>query len=122
MPIQEPERWWRTWVEYFEKGDMDGIMSIYAPGAVVVATPGNPTQGDAAREAIQSFASLNGKLKWAGETIVRGPAWATIYVQDWTFNAGRPDNPLHLAGTATVQLAERAGGWVGLIDDFNSQG
>ena len=71
---------------------------------------------------IQSFASLNGKLKWAGETIVRVPAWATIYVQDWTFDAGGPDNPLHLAGTATVQLAERAGGWVGLIDDFNSQG
>jgi hypothetical protein len=41
-----------------------------------------------------------------------------VYVRDWTFDA----DAVHLEGTATVQLAERSGRWVGLIDDFYSQG
>jgi ketosteroid isomerase-like protein len=121
--VEKPEQWWQTWVAHFEKGDIEGIMDLYAPGAVVVATPGNPVQGEATvSETIRSFASLHGRLKWAEETVVRGPSAATLYVRDWTFDADVPGDPVHLEGTATVQLAERSGRWVGLIDDFYSQG
>jgi ketosteroid isomerase-like protein len=72
--VEKPEQWWQTWVTHFDKGEMDGIINLYAPGAVVVATPGNPVQGEATiRETIQSLVSLHGKLKWAQETVIPGP-------------------------------------------------
>ncbi len=66
MPLlpRTPEQAHTLFVEYFNAGDLEGLLALYEPEAVTFAEPGGPpTRGrQALREAMEGFLSLKGHI------------------------------------------------------------
>ena len=95
-------------------GDIDRIMSTYAPGAVVVGEPGQPTRGDAALRAmfaafIESGVSFN---YGEHEVVIAGDT--ALHLMKWT--APGPDGTEASALSVAVLRRQPDGAWKMVID------
>ncbi|WP_293322916.1 SgcJ/EcaC family oxidoreductase [Phenylobacterium sp.] len=98
----------------FAAGDIDRIMSTYAPGAVVVGEPGQPTRGDAALRAmfaafIESGVSFN---YGEHEVVIAGDT--ALHLMKWT--APGPDGTEASALSVAVLRRQPDGAWKMVID------
>lgn len=97
----------------FAAGNIDGVMTTYAPSAVVVAQPGQPVAGDAALRAMfaEFIASGVNFTYGAHEVVVAGDTG--LHLMSWT--APGPDGPMTALSVA-VLLRQPDGSWKMVID------
>ena len=103
-----------TMTSAFAMGDIDRVMSTYAPGAVVVGEPGQPVTGDAALRAMFAAFVESGVAFTYGahEVVVAGDT--ALHLMKWT--APGPDGSEANALSIAVMRRQPDGGWKMIID------
>ncbi len=118
MPARQPEECHTRWVEAFNAGDLDQLMTYYEPECVLVSQPGQVVSGtDAIRQALQGLLALKGTMDLRVRRVLQAGDVALL-VSDWTLAGKGPDgNPVSLAGTTTDVVRRQADGtWRYAID------
>lgn len=95
-------------------GEIDRIMSTYAPGAVVVGEPGQPLAGDAAlREMFAGLTQIGATFSYgAHEVVVAGDT--ALHLMPWS--APEPEGGTMRALSVAVLRRQADGGWKMVID------
>jgi ketosteroid isomerase-like protein len=99
----------------FNTGDLDGLLALYEPEAVLNAQPGAPVRGlPAIREALQGFLALGGKIQIKTLSAYEGPGGIGLTHGEWSLEGGS----VALAGkTAEVLRRQADGRWRYVIDN-----
>ena len=119
MPANTPEEVHELFSQLFEAGDLDELISLYEPDAVMVPEPGKPVSGSLAiREALQAFLSVSGKLDLRVQRVIVAGDIAMI-CSSWTLNGTGPDGvAIALQGqTSDVVRLQDDGSWLFVIDN-----
>ena len=125
MPARTPEEAHRLWAETFNAGDLDALVALYEPDAILMSQPGQTVTGHAAiREALQGFLALKPKFNLQFQKALESGDLALLYSR-WTLSGTGPDgNELTLSGqTSDVARRQPDGSWLFVIDNpFGGQG
>ena len=119
MAAREPGAVHRLFAERFSAGDLDGLVALYEPDAVLVAQPGQVARGtEAIREALGGFLAHKGTFHLEPGGVFRAGDLALL-VSSWTLKGTGPDGmPLDLAATtADVVRRQPDGTWLVAIDN-----
>ncbi len=119
MAAREPKQVQQLFAERFRAGDLDGLIELYEPDAVLVVQPGQVVRGtDAIREALGGYLALKGDFQLQPPQIVEAGDLALLCAQ-WTLDAtGLDGQPLALRGaTADVVRRQADGSWRFAIDN-----
>jgi len=123
MPASKPEDMPRTFVSAFNSGDIDQLMELYEPDALLVPEPGQVASGVLAiRGALNAFLALNGKIEIVTKRVLHSGDLALLSTT-YTIDGSGPDgSPVHLEGATTEVIRRQADGfWRYVIDDPFSQ-
>ena len=104
----------------FAAGDVDTIMSTYAPGAVVVGEPGKPVTGDADLRAMFAAFIQSGVAFTYGthEVVIAGDT--ALHLMKWS--APGPDGKAMNALSVAVLRRQSDGNWRMVIDHPTGNG
>lgn len=108
-----------TMTNAFHKGDIDGIMRTYEPGAVVVGEPGTPISGSPALRAMfAGFISAKVHFTFLGHELIQAEDIA-LHLTPWRMAGVAPDGTaLAASGLSVAVLRRQADGrWLMVIDD-----
>jgi ketosteroid isomerase-like protein len=118
-----PEDLHRLWTEYFVAGDLDGLLSLYEPGATFVAQSGACVTGRRAiREVLATFIALRRSFKIEiGRAIQSGDV--ALLVSSWKLSGEQRGAPYESKGrTADVVRRQPDGSWLYVIDSPYGEG
>ena len=125
MSARTPEELCQRFVESFTAGDLDTLVALYEPQAVLLPQPGHVARGHAAiRESLAAFVSMGGTFRMSPPKVIHGDGVAILYA-DWTLDAKASDGgPIALAGQTTDVARRQADGrWLYAIDSpFGANG
>src|SRR4051812_27735095 len=125
MPAQDPRQLHQAWEKAYNSGDVDALVELYEPDAMVFPQPGNPVTGrDAIREALVPFVALGGQIQMRTAAVIENGDLAVAY-SDWSLTGGTdPDgNPVNMEARSTdVMRRQPDGSWLDAIDDPYSSG
>ncbi|MGH2688368.1 MAG: YybH family protein, partial [Actinomycetota bacterium] len=105
----------------FNAGDVDLLVGMYEPGAVLVTGPGEEARGsDALRGALTELLdimhSVNGRFRLT--RLSEHPVGdLTLETLEWKVDGAGPDGPVALGGLAAAVLRRQADGrWLLVVD------
>lgn len=120
-PVTHPDQLHAVFAERFNKGDVEGLLALYEPGATLVPNPVDDSQTavglDAIRHALGPFLALKGKMVMTTvRCIVSGELAFTSGA--WKVDGTGPDGkPVHLEGRSVEVLRrQKDGSWKHVID------
>lgn len=119
MSRETPEAVLQSVVDGINAGDLDGLMTLYEPGAVFATSPGNLAHGlSSIREALSGFVVAKGKLDLKVKRVLEGSDVALVATV-WSFLGTGPDGePLQVAArSADVLRRQNDGTWRFVIDN-----
>ncbi len=119
MPARQPEECHTQWVEAYNAGDLDQMLTFYEPECVAVAQPGQVVAGtEAIRQWLQGFLALQGTIDLRVRRVLQAGDVALV-VSDWTLAGKGPDgSAVNLGGTSTDVVRRQADGtWRYAIDN-----
>ena len=103
----------------FNAGDLEGLMALYEPDAIVIPLSGaEPVKGiRAIRSALEGFLALKGKLELQTKHVVQHGDIALLR-GDWRLKGTGPDGkPVEMVhGSAEVVRRQPDGSWRYIID------
>ena len=103
----------------FHRGDIDGIMRTYEPGAVVVGELGTPVSGTPALRAMfAGFIAAKAHFTFLGHEVIQADDIA-LHLTPWRMAGVAPDGTAVAASGLSVAMLRRQpdGGWLMIIDD-----
>jgi uncharacterized protein (TIGR02246 family) len=104
----------------FSSGDLDALVAMYEPGAMLASQPGAVASGrDAIRAAYQSFLVNRPKIRVETLGILESAEGIALLHGRWVMTATLPDgSELRNEGRNSEVLRRQAdGGWLFLIDN-----
>jgi ketosteroid isomerase-like protein len=119
MPATTPEQAHELFVEYFNAADIDALVSLYEPNAMLVPFSGVSVSGHAAiREALGGFLGPKGRMELKVDRIFRADDVALIF-SSWSLKGTGPDGkPLQRTGqTSDVVRRQADDTWRFVIDN-----
>jgi ketosteroid isomerase-like protein len=119
MPAMTPEQIHRLFEDAFNDGDIDNLMLLYEPDAVLVPQPGSVATGtEQVRAALQGYLALNGRITLDTKLVL--PVGDLAYMSNtWSLNGTGPDGSPLTLGATTAEVARRQpdGTWLYVIDN-----
>jgi uncharacterized protein (TIGR02246 family) len=119
MPATTPEQIHRLFETTFNNGDLDGLMTLYEPDAVLVPQPGSVARGtDQVREALQRYLALEGRITLDTKLVVTVGDLAYLS-NTWSLDGTGPDGQALTLGATTAEVARRQtdGSWRYVVDN-----
>lgn len=119
MAVRNPEDMARAWQEALNSGNLDGLVALYDPGALLIPEPGKTVTGhDGIRQALSGFLAMKPRIALRSTDIMKAGDVAVIYGA-WTLDGTGPDGkPAHMEGQSTEVLRRQSDGtWRYLFDD-----
>ena len=111
-PARTPEELTRLFVERANAGDLDGLLALYAPDAVLAFPPGQETVGHDAIRAV--FAQMLAQVSAAGTRFEQEELLPTLRHGDVALTATKPKDDT--GGRAQVVQRQPDGSWLRIID------
>jgi uncharacterized protein (TIGR02246 family) len=115
-----PEGFLSSFVEEFNAGDVNSLLTFYETDACTVSKPGQVVKGqENIRQSLQSFIDMRGKLESKVKKVLQASDLALV-ISEWSFRGTGPDGkPVNIAGKATDVLRQQQsdGTWRILIDN-----
>jgi uncharacterized protein (TIGR02246 family) len=108
-----------VWMEAFNAGDAEAVLSLYEPGAAFVLPTGDVVEGlEAIRETLNGFLAMKPRIDLRTKNVRRAGDTALVF-SGWTLSATAPDgSAVEMAGDATIVVREQPDGtWRFVIDD-----
>ena len=125
MPARSPDELHGLFSRHFSAGDLDALVSLYEPDAVLYPQPGVAACGTLAiRDALAAFLALRGTFTMTAGRVICTDGVALVFAP-WTLVATGPDGkPVIMAGSATDVLRRQPDGrWRFAIDHpFGAEG
>lgn len=119
MPINNPEEVVQALFTAFNDQDIEALLGLYEPGAIMVAQPGHLAAGTTAlREALNGYLALKPTLALEkNDLITNGDL--TLSLAKWTLKGTGPNGEsIQMEGTATDILRKQTdGSWLFVIDN-----
>lgn len=118
MSAHSPDDVHPLFARYFAAADMDALISLYEPHAVLLPQPGQVARGPAAiRESLGAFLAMKGSFAIRSSKVIQADDVAIVFAK-WTLDARAPDgSPIHLEGeTSDVLRRQPDGRWLIAID------
>jgi len=99
----------------FNAGDLDGLLGLYEPNAILNASAEAPARGtQAIRAALQGFLGTGGKISLKTIAVFETSDGIALIHGEWTVSGGSTD----LAGKSAEVLRRQADGrWLYVIDN-----
>ena len=120
MPATEPEQIHRLFEQAFNAGDLDGLVALYEPDAVLVPQPGVVVEGiDGIRDSLGWLLDRNGRITVESKLVLRVGDLAYLSNR-WSLTGGTmPDGSAADLEATTAEVARRQadGGWLYVIDN-----
>ena len=119
MPAMTPEQIHRLFEDAFNDGDIDNLMLLYEPDAVLVPQPGSVATGtEQVRAALQGYLGLNGRITLDTKLVLSVGDLAYLS-NTWSLNGTGPDGSPLTLGATTAEVARRQpdGTWLYVIDN-----
>lgn len=113
MPASKPEEIHELFTKFFNAGDLDALLALYEPDAVITP-PGQIVKGlTGIREVLGTFLSLKGKFNLQPEKVLHADGVALL-ISKWTLTSSAAE----LAGTTSDVVRRQAdGSWLIAIDN-----
>jgi uncharacterized protein (TIGR02246 family) len=104
--------------EAFNAGDLESLMTLYAPDARLVPQPGQVVTGHAAiREALQGFLALQGQIRMETTYVVQAGDIALLRSQWHLTGKGADGQPLTIGAKSAEVIRQHSDGtWLFVID------
>lgn len=118
MRVMEPQDMNAAFEEAYNSGDIERLMALYEPDAVMAPSPGKRAVGQLAiREVLLRFLALNGRLTCRNLYCMRVDRIALLQ-GEWKLSGTRPDGkPVDMMSrTAEVVRQQEDGCWRYIID------
>jgi uncharacterized protein (TIGR02246 family) len=119
LPATEPEQIHGLFEQAFNAGDLETLMALYEPDAVLVPQPGAVAQGTAAiRESLRWFLDRRGRITLDTKLVLRVGDLAFL-ANRWSLTGGTmPDGSPAELGATTAEVARRQpdGTWRWVLD------
>lgn len=118
MSAETPEQLHELFANYFSAGDLDALMSLYEPEAVMIQQAGSPFVGiEAIRSHLASVLALNGQMEIKALSLDLTGGLALL-LSPWTLRGQAPAGPFERAGQ-TCDLARQQvdGSWLLIVDN-----
>ena len=118
MAAGAPQEVHELFTRYFRARDIDALISLYEPGAVLFPEPGKKVTGHAQiRQALSAFLAMNGEFQMTTPRVIAGDGVAVVFAE-WTLSAtGADGSPVRLSGqTSDVVRRQPDGHWLLVID------
>ncbi len=118
MNVKEPQQMNASFAEAFNSGDLDRIMALYEPEAVLAPAPGQRAAGaPAIRESIRVLLALRGRMVSKNNYCMRAGSIALLQ-GEWSLSFVGPDGRevTETARSAEVVRQQPDGTWRYLID------
>lgn len=119
MAAKNPEEMTRVWSEAFNRGDLDALVDLYEPGAVLTRSSGPSISGrEGIRQAFTAFLTGRPRIEATTRKVVSMGELAVTY-GDWRLRGTNPDgSPRAISGRSVEVLRRQADGtWRYVIDD-----
>lgn len=119
--MQRIEDAMQAFLDNFNTGNLDGLMSLYEADAALIPQPEQVAAGTAAiREALRAFLALKGRMEMKPVDpghIVQGGNLALVSATWSLTRTGPDDKPVTMGGTTTDVLRRQSDGtWRWVID------
>ncbi|HEV2880916.1 MAG TPA: SgcJ/EcaC family oxidoreductase [Pyrinomonadaceae bacterium] len=118
MKVFKPEDMNPTFAEAFNSGDIESLVSLYEPEAVLVPKPGQVARGiEAIRAALRELLALKGTMRSENQyALVHGDI-ALLRAKVHLVGVGPDGNPLEINNhTAEVVRRQPDGSWLYILD------
>lgn len=124
MGASSPEDMIRLWTDAFNRGDLEAIVELYEPEAVLARSSGPPIIGRAAiREAFTAFLSTRPSMKASTHKILSTADLALCY-GEWSLRGTNADGTARAVSGKSVEILRKQsdGSWRYILDDPYSTG
>ena len=118
MPASSPEQLHRVFEAAFNASDLNALLALYEPDAVLIPQPGVVARGlDEIGPALQQFLDIGGTMVLDTKTVVTVGDLAYL-TNRWSLTGTGPDGPIEM-GAVTAEIARRQddGTWLYVIDN-----
>lgn len=118
MPATSPEQLHREFEAAFNASDLNALLALYEPDAVLIPQPGVVARGlDEIGPALQQFLALGAQIVIDTKTVLTVGDLAYL-TNRWSLSGTGPDGPLDM-GAVTAETARRQddGTWLYVIDN-----
>lgn len=118
MPATSPEQLHREFEAAFNASDLNALLALYEPDAVLIPQPGVVARGlDEIGPALQQFLDIGGTMVLDTKTVVTVGDLAYL-TNRWSLTGTGPDGPIEM-GAVTAEIARRQddGTWLYVIDN-----
>ena len=119
MPARNPEELDRLFATAMNAGDLDALVALYEPEAIIMPTPGQTAVGTTAiREALSAFVAMKPAVTLAARALAQAGDIALTSAR-WELAGTGPDGaPVRMAGqSAEVARRQPDGSWLFVIDN-----
>jgi uncharacterized protein (TIGR02246 family) len=119
MPANRPDDMATVWEQAFNSGDVEQVMALYEPDAILIPEPGQVARGtDAIRQSLQGFLALKLPIRLESKRVLTSGDLALLS-NTWKMAGTGPDgSPLDLGGNTTEILRRQPdGSWRYVFDD-----
>jgi uncharacterized protein (TIGR02246 family) len=119
MTARRPEEVDQLFVRAFSANDLDALVALYEPEAVLLPQPGQSVTGkEAIREALKGFLTLCGEFRLEVKSVVQSGDLAVVR-SDWSLAGMAPGGcPVDLSGRGIEVLRRQPdGAWLFIIDN-----
>lgn len=119
MPATNPAQIHRLFEDAFNAGDLDSLLELYEPDAVVIVEPGAVARGlSEIGPVLQGFLDLGGKIELDSKAVVEVGDLAYL-TNRWSLTGTAPDGSTLDLGAVTAEVARRQpdGTWRYIIDN-----
>lgn len=109
----------KIFTERFQERDLDGIIALFEPDAVLMPHPGQIVKGHSAiRDALAGFMAIDGRFEMELSQELSSGELSLLH-SVWSLNGTTPDgNDIHLgARTSDVVRRQTDGSWLYVIDN-----
>ncbi len=118
MPVQDPRQAHQVWGDTFNRGDIEGLVALYAPDATIVAEPGREVRGkDAIRAALEGFLATKGTMTMETRSVVVAGDIALTSGRWSLRGTGADGQPIAMeSNSSEVWRRQPDGSWLTIID------
>ena len=114
MPAHKPEEVHALFIDAFNRGDVEALVALYEPNAILVTGGGTVTGHEAIRETYQQLLAGGARMDLETRAVVESAEGLAALHASWTY---------HRAGKATPGLSTEVvrrqpdGTWLFVIDE-----
>lgn len=104
----------------FNNGDLDALVDLYEPNAILVPSPGQPALGkDQIRAALQAFLAMRPAIRIQTSAVLETGDGLGLTSGKWSLKGAGPDGQtVEMAGVSAEVLRRQVDGrWLYVIDN-----